>query len=114
MPLKVFYLDDESDLCEIFADIYGSDEVLVETFQEASKLIERTAESKPDLIFLDYRLQRTTGDEVAKVLDATIPKFLVSGEIQLKTSYPFVEIIKKPAPEEKVFEILKRYQSALK
>jgi hypothetical protein len=54
MPLKIYYLDDEEALYEIFEDYFSSEAVEV-----------------------------TTGDEVAKVMAASIPKYLITGGIRI-------------------------------
>jgi FixJ family two-component response regulator len=96
MSLKVYYLDDEPDLCENLADILSSPEVTVETFQDAASLVSRCEKFKPDLIFLDYRLPGTTGDEVAQKLEPSIPKILITGDIHVQTNYQFVAVLPKP------------------
>lgn len=95
MSFKIYYLDDEPDLCEIMTDRLSTDEISVETFQEATSLLSRCEKINPDLFFLDYRLPGTTGDEVAKKLDPTIPKVLITGEISVQTTYKFTAVLSK-------------------
>ena len=73
MPLKVYYLDDEKDLCEMFVDYFSNKDVEVTTFTDPLKAIAHSLNHPPDLIFVDYRLPGTTGDEVAKSLGASVP-----------------------------------------
>ena len=106
MPFIVYYLDDEPELCENLADILSSTEVIVETFQDVASLLSSCEKLKPDLLFLDYRLPGTTGDEVAQKLDPTIPKVLITGDIQLQTTYQFIECLEKPAQDKELFALI--------
>jgi CheY-like chemotaxis protein len=56
MPLKVYYLDDEPELCENFADCFSSECVEVFTFTDAIKAIEFIRSQPPDILFVDFRL----------------------------------------------------------
>ena len=40
MPLKIYYLDDEPDLLEIFTDTFSSDSIKVTTFSDALPAID--------------------------------------------------------------------------
>ena len=106
MPFRVYYLDDEPDLCEIMADILSSTAVTVETFQDVASLLSRCEKVKPDLVFLDYRLPGTTGDEVAQKLDPTIPKVLITGDIQVQTTYQFIAVLEKPTKDKDLFALI--------
>ena len=109
MPLKVYYLDDEELLGEIFAEFFSSDQVAVTAFSEVGAMFEVIAHSAPDLIFIDYRLPGTTGDEVAKRIDPAIPKILLTGEITVQTSYHFEKILAKPFDNSEILRLLDFY-----
>lgn len=96
MPLKVFYLDDEPSLLEMFAEIFESPEISVRTFAQPTEFLEIVKNEKPDLYVLDYRLPRTTGDEVALQLDVNIPKILITGDLVVNPKANFLKIFKKP------------------
>ncbi len=106
MSLKVVFLDDEPILCECFSDEFSSANVEITTYSDVNKAIEAVTANPPDLVFLDYRMPTLTGDLAAKKMPDTVPKFLVTGELDLKTDYPFVEILKKPFQYEKIQEII--------
>jgi FixJ family two-component response regulator len=110
MPLKIYYLDDERELCENFFDEFDSKEFKVSTFVDPSKFIEGVKESKPDLIFIDYRLPSTTGDKIAEKLGLRVPTYLITGEVLVVTSYNFTKRLKKPYNSEEVREILRTFQ----
>lgn len=110
MTFKVYYLDDEEHLCAIFKEFITCENVDVLTFTDASEAILYCAEQAPDMIFLDYRLADTTGEAVAKQLDASIPKVLVTGELEMPKSDYFLGLINKPY---KLAEIQKIMQQCL-
>jgi len=109
MRLKVFYLDDEEDLCENFSDYFASDKVAVTTFTDPDAAIEAVTKQVPDLFFVDYRLPGITGDEVAKLLPSDIPKFLLTGDISLNSTYKFIRVINKPYNSEEILKIIEEY-----
>ena len=111
MSLKVFYLDDEPGLCEIFFDLFSSEKIQITTFSEPETAIKAIKENPPDLLFIDYRLPNTTGDEVALKLNNQIPKFLITGDIFIKTKYNFEKIFSKPYDDTEIQGILDRHLS---
>ena len=114
MRLKVFYLDDEPDLCENFADQFSSDLVEIFTFGDPPKAISEAELTPPDLFFIDYRLCGTTGVDVAKKLDPRIQKFLVTGDLTIQFQQEFVQILSKPYSEKQIAEILQTAYDRLK
>ena len=106
MPLKVYYLDDEEALCENFVDIFASEAVEVTTFIDPAKAIALTLTNPPDLFFIDFRLPNTTGDVVAKSVAADIPKFLITGDINVSSGYKFKAVFNKPYKPEDIQQVL--------
>lgn len=96
MNLKILFLDDEPMLCELFSDFFMTSDVDVKTFTDPAKAIEYSNTSGLDIIFIDYRLPRATGDTIATQMPLQIPKYLLTGELEPKPKYKFVGIIKKP------------------
>jgi DNA-binding response OmpR family regulator len=96
MPLKIYYLDDELELLEIFSDLFSSDDVVVTTFSDPKTAIEAIKASPPDLLFLDYRLPNTTGDQVALQIDPKIPKAIVTGDLSVTLEAKFDAKYAKP------------------
>lgn len=109
MSLNIFYLDDEELLCENFVDNFATNEVIISTFTDAIRAIEAIKKNPPDLFFVDYRLPGFTGDDVAKAIDPNIPKFLITGEIFVKTEYKFIEVIPKPYDENYIADLISKY-----
>jgi CheY-like chemotaxis protein len=118
VSFRIAYIDDEPDLCELFAEIYGSDEVAVRTYSRGEDAIRDTPLHPPDLLIIDYRLLQMTGDQLASRLDPAIPKVLITGDISVQVDYPFEMIVQKPlqraAGEEIIGMFRKRLGSASK
>lgn len=108
MQLKIVYLDDEPDLCEMFKDNFESPNISILTFSEASLAINEIKENTPDLIFLDHRLPGSSGEEVAKQLDPQIPKFLITGDIETMHSSQFIKVFHKPYNFEEIESLLQK------
>ena len=106
MPLKVLFLDDEPILGENFADEFSSEAVQVDTFTEPKLAIAHAIKYPPDLIFLDYRLPETTGDEVAQLMALGIPRYLLTGDLSVKTKYAFTAIFTKPVDPKNILTVL--------
>ncbi len=109
MRLKVYYLDDEADLCENFSDFFTSEQVQVTTFVDPKVAIDAIRNNPPDLLFVDYRLPGTTGDELAKTVDPKIPKFLITGENFVKTECNFEKVLNKPYKVSDILQIISNY-----
>ena len=96
MTINIFYLDDEEALCEIFAEILGTDQIKITTFINAHEAISACQNTPPDLFFIDYRLPNMTGSDVAFAVDSSIKKILVTGDLSVNCDYKFNRIISKP------------------
>lgn len=114
MPLNIYYLDDEEALCENFVDHFASREVRITTFVDPEVAIEAIKRNPPHLLFIDHRLPGTTGDQVAQLLDPMLPKFLITGDISIKTEYPFLKVFIKPYAEKDIAEVIDSFGSGKK
>ncbi len=106
MSLKIIYLDDEPDLCECFSDEFASEKIEVTTFTDPKRAIAAALESPPDLIFLDFRLPGTTGNAVALAMPKEIPKYLITGESEVNTTYKFEFVFGKPLEIEAIQKVI--------
>jgi DNA-binding NtrC family response regulator len=97
MQLKIVYIDDEEALCENFKDLHACDDIEIESFTSPELAIEFIRQNPPDLVFIDFRLPGTTGDQVAHAMNLSKPIILITGELEVKTSYPFHCVIQKSA-----------------
>ncbi len=94
--LRIYYLDDEQDLLEMFVDQFLDLPLEITTFSDPTKALQAIESSPPDLLVLDYRLPGTTGDQIALKVDANIPKVLITGEIQVNLNAKYEAVLKKP------------------
>jgi FixJ family two-component response regulator len=114
MLLKIVYIDDEEALCENFKDLHTSDEVEIESFTSPELAIEYMRLNPADLVFIDFRLPGTTGDQVAHAMNISKPIVLITGELEVKTSYPFHSVIQKSAEFEeaaRTIEYFRKFKS---
>lgn len=109
MALNIVYLDDETELCTIFAEIFNSSDVNIITFSEHESAITHIQEHSTDLVFVDFRLNGTTGDQVALKLDPNIPKALVTGDLNVRTIYPFKRVFNKPFDINEVHDFIAHF-----
>ena len=96
MPLKVLYLDDEPFLCEIFSEEFSGEEIQVSTFTDPKEALDAARLNPPDIIFLDNRLPGTSGDEVAQAMGGLAPKYLITGDNVVNSTYKFTAVLSKP------------------
>ncbi len=102
LPLQILFLDDEQDICDLFVDLFASENICITTFTESPVALAALGAQTYDLVFLDYRLKGPTGIEVAHQMDPQIPKILLSGDINLAPDKDILKIIKKPFNIEEV------------
>ena len=59
MRLKVFYLDDEPDLCEMFQENFETPDIEIKTFTDPNKFLGEMKTNLPHVVFLDYSFPMT-------------------------------------------------------
>jgi DNA-binding response OmpR family regulator len=96
MPINVVYIDDEEVLCQIFKEYLHSNEIDITIFTDEEPAIEYCNKTKPDLIFIDYRLKTQTGVDVAKAITCASKKVLITGELDVTMDICFSDKIEKP------------------
>lgn len=96
MPINVVYIDDEEVLCELFKEYLHSDEINITVFTDEAPAIEYCNNTKPDMIFIDYRLKKQTGVDVAKSINCLSKKVLITGELDVTIDKCFDDHIEKP------------------
>lgn len=102
MAIKVYYVDDEPDLLDLFADVFSSDDVEVTTFVDPDTALSVIWEAPPDLLFLDYRLPKTTGSKLACEIEPAIPKVLITGDLATTRDANFIGVFSKPLNFEEI------------
>lgn len=107
---KVYFLDDEPDICSMFADNFADASISIRTFTDPKDALLAARSEPPVLFFIDFRLPGTTGDEVAEQLDPSIPVVLLSGDLDVETKTSFVhKLSKAPFPWREIEDLLARY-----
>jgi DNA-binding response OmpR family regulator len=96
MPIKVVYIDDEEMLCQMFKEYLHSDEINLAVFTDEEPGIEYCNNSNPDLIFIDYRLKKQNGTDVANAITSDSIKILITGELDVTMDTCFDHKIEKP------------------
>lgn len=96
MPLKIFYVDDEIELCEIFKELFERENVIIECFTDPEAALKRISESTPNIVFLDFRLPGTTGEIISKRIPKNIPRVLLTGDLNLEPGANFLKVFTKP------------------
>jgi DNA-binding response OmpR family regulator len=96
MPIKVVYIDDEEMLCQMFKEYLQSDEIDLAVFTDEEPGIEYCNNNHPDLIFIDYRLKRQNGTDVARAIISDSIKVLITGELDVTMDDCFIDKIDKP------------------
>lgn len=109
MALRVFYLDDEETLCDLFFEFLDSDNIRVSTFTDANESIRETRQNPPDVFFIDYRLKGTTGNKVAESVSPDIYKILVTGDLSVKAERSFQKTIRKPFSFQEIQDLLSEF-----
>lgn len=107
--IKIVYVDDEPDLCEVFKDNVEDSKTEVITFTDSQLFIEQVNSIQPDLVFLDYRMPRTTGEEIAQRIDSKYPKILITGDASVKTKIQFVAVYEKPINFRELSKFIESY-----
>lgn len=109
--INVIYIDDEPMLCDIFTRLFNGNGVLLKAFSDHKLALEEISRSEPDLMFIDYRLDGITGEQVANMINPIIPKVLITGELDIQCSYPFFKILPKPTMPEEIQAVIQSCRS---
>ena len=96
LGIKIAYIDDEAEMCLIFADNFSTSDIDILTFSDLTNIVEKVEGANPDLIFLDYRLPNTNGDTLAGVLSPSVPKVLITGDMAVQPKANFLRVFSKP------------------
>ncbi len=96
MGIKIVYIDDEVDMCLMFFENFSSSDVVIKTFSDMTDISKRVESESPDIIFLDYRLPNTTGDQLSSFLMPQVPKVLLTGDVFLEPKGKYLKVFTKP------------------
>ncbi len=110
MTVRVLFVDDEVDLCEVFSETYRSAGVEVTALSDPLKAIDYCQKNEVDLIFLDFRMPKISGDDLAFKLPTKVPIYLITGESNLRPRFAFKGVITKPFDLSQIQAIIEKYQ----
>lgn len=113
MAVKIYYLDDEPALLDIFVDTFASDSVHVTTFTDPVKAIAEIVSNPPDILFLDFRLPKTTGVEIAQKVSPSISKVLITGDMSVPHDALFQAVFEKPVKTEAIEAFIQSYMKKI-
>lgn len=109
MRPKIYYLDDETDLVDLFQDLFSCSDYELKTFSSPKELVEVSKLEPADLYILDYRLPGTNGFEVAKLLPEGSKKVLITGELHVEIPNEFMCRLEKPFETEHIQQFIDKF-----
>lgn len=101
----VVFIDDEIDLCELYEESYGTSSTKVKSFSDLDAAEKFILSNDTSVVFIDYRMPGSNGEEFRKKLPPEIPCYLITGEFLKETPRGFLEVIEKPLQSE-IFEAI--------
>lgn len=93
--LHVLFLDTDQDMEDYFKSNFTEENVVIHFLSNPLLIHEFLSKQKTDLIYLNFKLGKTNGDNLAYTLPEDIPKYLFT-ENNSKITYDFAQIIHKP------------------
>ena len=111
MPLKIVYIDDEPDLCEMLKDSFESADVEIMAFTDPEEAMIHIQKSAPDLVFLDYRIGNVTGDDIGARIANSVVKVLITGDLTVSPKIEFAKIFYKPFSISEMKQFIQEHKS---
>lgn len=105
--LKIFYIDDEHELCEIFRERFEGPDYDISCFLEAETALARMDSVRPDVVFIDYRIPGQNGVIASSRMPETVAKYLITGELDVAGDLNFSGILHKPIDYKRIDQILR-------
>ena len=109
----VIFVDDESDLCELYVENFSSPGLNVKTFTDLEAAERAVREGGTRIVFIDYRLAELSGVEFRAKLPREVPCYLVTGEFVKETPAGFMDVLQKPLRPEVFEAILRKHHIVL-
>jgi two-component system, OmpR family, response regulator VicR len=110
MALRIFYVDDEPGLLELFEEVFESEGREILTFDRPEEAIKAHSETPADLIITDYRMPRINGFELAQRLPAALPMALITGDLEVAPEDVFDAVFKKPWDPTEIETFIKKFE----
>lgn len=96
MKKKVFIVDDDSELLEVFKDILSEENVEVFTYDNHLNAVAEAKKENPDILLLDAQLSGVSGLDVVHQFDPKLRKILCSGSNFKNVPKGFHGVLGKP------------------
>lgn len=106
MTIHVVFVDDEPDICELYADFFESETVRVTTFTDPVEALAFLQKTPVDTCIIDYRMPHMDGLQLRAELPDKLPCYLISGELELECPPGFVGCFQKPVRLEDLESII--------
>ncbi len=113
MGLNVFFIDDEPLLCEMFSEIYSSENVRIHAFSDHELALAAAEVVEIDIAFIDLRMPGLRGEKIAERLPSSVDCYLVTGEIAPEYTFNFRGVITKPFHNETIRSIIQNKLKSL-
>lgn len=110
-PVIVF-IDDEVDLCDIFADEFESPDYDIRTFSNPDEGLRFINESHPNLIFVDYFMPDLNGLDIAtQTFQRHIPTYIVTGTPQEIEDLcrGSIHVMEKPLDRDDILQVINKH-----
>ena len=107
MKKKVFMVDDNPELLELFKEILESEDVEVFTYENHLQAVADAKKENPDILLLDAQLNGVSGLDVVHQFDPQLKKILCSGSYFKNVPEGFNGVLVKPFSIEEFKTIIK-------
>jgi len=111
MQLKIVFIDDEKDLCELYKDYFEADDLEIHTFTSPEEGISFIEKNQVDACFIDYRMPVMSGLECRAKISSDIPCILLTGELDILEQEGFYQVAHKPLNDEVFEKIIEKIKS---
>lgn len=117
VPKDVLVVEDEAYLCDLVADVLEAEGHTARTASNGLEALERVAERKPQIIFLDLMMPIMDGWEFIRTLRANvewrdIPVVVVTAVYDVKRTQQetgAIAVITKPFDIDQIADVVSRY-----
>lgn len=82
--IDIVYIDDEPALLRASELVLESCDLSIATFEDPTEAIAFLRNNEVGLVLCDFRMPKMTGLQVLRAIDARVPFYLLSGDIQIK------------------------------
>lgn len=107
--IRVLFVDDEVDLCDVYEVLFSSEKIEVITFSDPLEAINEIKQTSFDIAFLDFRMPQMNGLKLREELPSSTPCFLVTGELDMEVPANFLDLLRKPFKKEEFLATINKH-----